>query len=298
MRKNKLQHAIGLAMTGVGILAVATDLSASTTYYNTFNANSSTTGAVDGLVVADFTGLATGATPFGYSGSAPVNWATRLTEQNDSATISRANAIDTYGVSADMDTAIGAWNDGKYIQIFGTHYASAGWLHQMDEGLILSDHTQYVTVSLAGATTVTDDTYQTINTDWQFGISIFEGMDTGTNFAANAHSSWNDGYCPASAAECTTPSLGLVEADNPPGFEGLTFKTFSDNSSVTFLAQGGQIYSVFLGGNNLGHNLGKVSEYEATITTAPVPIPMASWLFGTSLLSLLGYRRRKGAVAK
>jgi len=294
MRKNKLQRAIVLAMTGVGILTVATDLSASTTYYNKFNANASTTGAVDGYVGSGFTGLDAGLAPFNYSGSAPVNWATRLTVQNDSATVSRANAIDTYGVAADVDTAIGAWNDGKYTNFFG----SAGWIHQMDEGLILSDHTQYVTVSLAGATTVTDSTYKTINTDWQFGISIFEGMDTGANFAFNAHSSWNDGYCPASAAECTTSSLGLVEADNPPGFEGLTFKTFSGDSSVTFLAQEGQVYSVLLGGNNFGHYLGNISEYEATITTSPVPIPMAGWLFGTSLLSLLGYRRHKGVQSK
>ncbi len=277
-------------MTAVG------NASAAQVYYNKFNADTLDIGYVDGQQINgswEFTGLGSGVAPFGYTGAAPVNWAVHLTAQNDNAIVSSANASGDYGIAADVDTAIGAWNDAKYSAFYG----SFGWIHQTDEALIKSDETQYVTISLAGATAAPHGNYNTPNTDWVFGISIFEGMDTGAYFSYYYHDSWNDGYCPASAPECTTPTVGSVTA-TPPGTEGLTFKTFSDNSSVTFLAQAGMVYSVFLGGFNVGHTLVPVGEYQATITSSAVPIPVAGWLFGGSLLTLLGSFNRKRNASK
>jgi len=294
MNNKKLQHAIALALASVGMMVAADNVSATQVYYNKQFADAYDTGSVDGYAGvdgADFTGLTLDVRPFGYAGEAPVNWAVHLTSENDNAIVSVADALDRYGIAADIDTAIGAWNDGKYPH-------SQGWIHQTDEALIKSDITQYVTISLAGATAAPHHTYTTVNTDWTFGISVFEGMDTGTNFWAHAHDSWNGSYCPASEPECVTPSLGAVQTDNPAGTQGLAFKTFSDNSSVTFLAEAGLVYTLFLGGNNYGHYLGNVSEYQATITSSAVPIPMAGWLFSASLLTIFGSFGRKPVKSK
>lgn len=293
MNNKRLQHAVTLALVSAGMMALSSNVSAAQVYYNKFNADVLDIGKVDGTPTNgtfEFTGLGAGVAPFGYAGSAPVNWAVHLAGQNDSAVVSSAEALINEGIAADVDTAIGAWNDGKYTSYSG----SMGWIHQTDEALIKSDVTQYVTISLTGATVAPHGNYNAVNTNWVFGISIFEGMDTSAYFDYSFHDSWNDGYCPASAPECTTPTLGRVTAI--PGYaEGLTFKTFGDNSSVTFLAEAGSVYSVFLGGNNVGHMLTPVAEYQATITTSAVPIPAAAWLFGSGLLTFLGSlgRQRK-----
>ena len=293
MKNNKLQRAISLALASAGMMTAFGNASAAQVYYNKFNADTLTISTVDGQQIDgswEFTGLSAGVAPFGYTGSAPANWAVQLTTQHDSAIVSTANAFAATGFAADVDTAIGGWNDAKFTTgLFG---GSAGWIHQADEALIKSDLTQYVTISLAGATKEAHGNYATPNTDWTFGMTIFEGMDTSTDFPYYYHNSWNEGYCPASAPECTTPTVGNVTA-TPVGSQGLTFKTFSDNSSVTFLAEAGMTYSVWLGGFNLGHFLTPVAEYQATITTSNVPIPMAGWLFGGSLLTLLSSLRRK-----
>jgi len=264
---------------------------ASTTMYNTFTTPIKT--ATDGWtrVAADANGYASGpaskgnsgfivpwagtagnALPFGYTGSSHLNWAVQLSGEGDSAEISGADSMAKYGFDAEIDTGGGAWRDNSA--------SPTGWRHQTDIGLISSDVTQWVHLNLTALSQQQDPTFA------QFGVTVFEGMDTNTGNYSH-HGSWNN----------TTKPYTL---DNPFGTTGLTNIGYSDSvdaiNEFVFKAEAGKIYSIYLGGVDFSRWNAGVDNYKLDIATSPVPVPGAVWLFGSVIAGMVGIGRRKAAV--
>ena len=280
MKKSKISKAIAIAVTGTVFSVGAVSTASAHVMYNKFT--TSDPGDTDGWVWGGigatssgdpananpgFAGTTGGAAPFGYTGASHLNWAAMIHNAGDSLTVSAADAQADYGITAEIDTAQGAWFDG-----------TTGWKHQTDVGLIKSMVTQNVTLNL---TTLDASKIS------KFGISIFDGMDQ-TQTGYGHHGKWNDS---------TTAPVGT---DNPfyGGAPGqLAYITSSDNVTdtlgLTFTAQAGDIYSVYLGGTTPGSWLAPVAGYELNISTSPVPVPAAVWLFGSAMAGLGVAGRRK-----
>lgn len=274
--KTKLSKAIGLALTGMLGLSASSVASAHVMYNTTgaYTSNLGTNGAsgTDGnnaSAAGNWVGTAAGTTPFGYNGGW-ANWAAHMHSTGASLVVSSQDAHDDYGIWADIDTAKGAWNDGKFTQAAD----STGWGHNTDVGLFKSDVTQMVKII---ATNIDSGSWQT------FGISVFTGMNSGSY---NHHGEWNVGY----TANNTDPAT----SSNPLGMSGLNFSGYTDDSSITFTAQAGQVYSILLGGYSGSDNWGPHSGYQLTISS--VPVPGAVWLFGSAMAGLIGFSKRKRAV--
>ncbi len=290
MKQHTLARAISLSLAGAALSLGAASNAMAHTMYNSNGAYTNPThiangtdggvNSTDGWVSAGgWVGTAGGAAPFGSVGLV-THWAGQLHSQGDSLEISSQDAFDHYGIWADIDTARGAWNDKGPNGGVG----SQGWGHNTDVGLLKSDVTQKVTI-----------TPSTVGSaGWSnFGISVFTGMDTGSSY--EHHGGWNVGYQPASYV---TPNPTPAMQDNPLGTTGLTFLTFSDSGDVTFTAQAGQIYSILLGGYSGPDNYGPHAGYSLSITSAPVPVPAAVWLFGSALagMGVLGRRKEKATA--
>jgi hypothetical protein len=283
-----------LALAGAitASLMGSTSASASSTMYNMFkpaNATTSTDGWVYGFNGAlpqgtrggsaanpispvNFVGTASATTtPFGYSGNSHLNWAVQLTGSGDSAEISAADSLTHSAVAAEIDTGGGAWQDNEAIP--------QGWKHQTDIGLIRSDVTQNVRINLETLGGVFS----------RFGVTVFEGMDTNTGNYSH-HGAWNK------------PTDGRpFTQDNPFGTIGLDNIKYSDNVTgsnyIEFFAEANKIYTVYLGGYQAAFWNAGVDGYVANISTAPVPVPGAVWLFGSAMAGMVGFGRRKAAVA-
>lgn len=306
MMKNKLAQAVTLALTGTALTmgAVSSASAASTTMYNTAirtggtNRVSGTDGwvygsidndplaplaynwnypnVVDGFVGIGGANAVTLTTPFGYAGKAHLNWAVQLGALGDSAEISKAAGTAAYPIVSDLeiDTGAGAWQDAQATP--------TGWKHQTDIGLIKSDVSQWVTLNLTRLTA--PSTPGLVNDN--FGVTVFTGMDTNTG-AYSHHGSWN---CPT----CSTPRP--YNANDPFGTTGLTYlihdNTVDSVNGLSFFANAGQEYSIYLGGAGVGQWSQNVSDYKLNIASA-VPVPAAAWLFGGAMVSLVGAIRRK-----
>jgi hypothetical protein len=68
-----------------------------------------------------------------------------------------------------------------------------------------------------------------------------------------------------------------------------------DINTISFQAEAGQIYTVFLGGYRNGFWGDTSDGYVLSISqgAAPVPAPAAAWFFGGAIASLIGANRRK-----
>ena len=274
MKKNLLSKSVKLALTG--LLATGTASTASAhVMYNTYNAYASNIGT-DGAGGTDghstngiWVGTNDGNAPFG---NAPVaNWAAHLHSAGGSLVVSSQDAHDDYNVWADIDTARGAWNDG-----WPTGGASSqGWAHNTDVGLFKSDVTQNITVT---ASNIDPNSWQ------NFGISVFAGSSP----SYNHHGGWNNGYTPVTNTAPATLS-------NPLGTSGLAFVAFTDNSTVSFEAAAGQVYTILLGGYSGLDNWGPFSGYQVNISS--VPVPGAVWLFGSAIAGMIGFGKRKRSIA-
>lgn len=71
-------------------------------------------------------------------------------------------------------------------------------------------------------------------------------------------------------------------------------------SSITKnFSLGPGLYTLVYGGNALGvtgATLGSAIGYQATLTTAPVPLPAAVWLFGSGVAGVIAFARRRMSV--
>lgn len=293
MKQTNLAKAVAMAITGtvlsVGITSTAS-ASTSTTMYNTYNQFTAPTvtdagangtdgwtwsdgggnGTTPGAAPTTWVGTTDGTRPFGYKGAAHLNWAVELHSAGSSVEVSQANAHANYGVYADIDTAGGAWRDAS-----GT---PQGWRHNTDIGLFKSDVTTDVTLKLSAINGPIAN----------FGITLFTGADTNTDGNSYSHHGvWNK------------PSAGFAFTKSDPfSTTGLTYLTYSANvngiNGLTFTAQANQIYSIYLGGSG-GVNWNQQHDgYVLNISSvSAVPVPAAAWLFGSGLLGLLSYGRRK-----
>jgi hypothetical protein len=111
-------------------------------------------------------------------------------------------------------------------------------------------------------------------------------MSTAGNW--DHHGGWNTGYRPASHAN---PNLAPAQQNNPLASVGLTYITHTDDSTVSFEAQAGQVYSILLGGYSGAGNFGPHAGYSLSISS--VPVPGAVWLFVSAMFGLVGFQRRK-----
>jgi hypothetical protein len=308
--KNILANAVSIALAGGALMAGGiSTASASTTMYNLYNnngttpcspclgpvnaLNSFTDGWVWGLptVASGYVGPTSGGnanaatpgwvgtsgattTPFGaYTAAPSLNWGFRLTSNTDSGQISNADAIARYTVSADIDTAAGAWFDN------GT--TPQGWLHDLDMGLFRSDVSTPVSLSVVGIDNVGSN----------FGITVFKGMSTNTTGYTH-HGSWN-----ANQDGNVLPS-GSFGGDFW-GFTAADIVATTDTSGVTpinlnqliFNADAGQIYTIAIGGWKDGAWFEIKDGY--ALNVAAVPVPAAVWLFGSAIAGLGLANRRK-----
>lgn len=287
MKITNVAKAVALAITGTALsVSTISTASASTAMYNTYNLNKTPTqggtdgwtwsdgnqkGSTPGAILLPWLGTAGGALPFGYSGSSVLNWAAHITSAGDSMTISRDAAFATYGAGADVDidTSKGAWQD--------TEEVPQGWAHNTDIGLFKSDVTTNVAITLTSLTTP----------NAKYGVTLFTGMDTGANYSH--HEGWN------------SPDQSYAyEASNPFYTDNVIYSAHEVNvdsaNAFEFTAQAGQIYSIYLGGYQ-GHDFWNNAKerYSLNISTSPVPVPAAVWLFGSGLLGLMSYGRKKTA---
>lgn len=295
MMKTKL----AMAIAGVALSAGASTVSAHV-MYNTFTtaAASNTDGWTrlydDGVsspgiatgpesqgnkgTLVPWLGTANGALPYGYTGSSHLNWAATIHGVGDSLEVSAANALAHYGVNVEIDTGAGAWKDnGLDASGNPTALGPTGWRHQTDIGLIKSLVTQNVTLNLT--------TLGSVNGN--FGITVFSGMDTNTGNYSH-HGSWNNSNKPENTS-------------NPFGTTGLTYLTHDGSvdsvNGLTFTAMAGQVYSIYLGGAGVGRWNQNVDGYVLNVSSSPVPVPGAVWLFGSAIVGMIGFGRRKSALA-
>mgnify|MGYP000311778929 FL=1 len=256
MKKTKLARAVTMTLAGSALSLVAASSASASTMYNTYIP----AGGVDGLA-SPWVGTTGGALPFNYSGAQALNWAVLLegnNPQQNSETISAADALAQHSTTAKIDAGGGAWFDG-----------STGWGMYSDYGLIKSTVDTTLTIAAKSLD---------LSNDVKLGFTVFTGMDTGTGFGR--HSPWN-----------TTPSYpqafgGYIprDSDNPLGTEGLIYhghvapdatgyNAATGETVYTMQVAAGEVYSMYLGGFE-----STSAGYEVTFTptTSPVPVPGAA----------------------
>ena len=322
MKKTKLAKAIGFAIAGAALTAgsVSTASAASTTSYNLFHQNAGnapcapcSAGSTDGWVWGNgasgdatptgtdtidltngFAWVGTAApnkTPFGYKGGGTLNWGLEFTGgAGGTRTISNADSIATYGVSADIDSAKGAWSDNVSTNVG----VAGGWRHDLDFGLFKSDATGLVTLN---ASPVGGPAGEPVPA---YGFTIFKGADTSA-VPYNHHGAWNS----------TTNTTGLTAASLPGGGRNLPVSSIvaysignvdpstsapgTNINTISFEAQAGEIYTIALGGYRNGD--WTTTSWGYNLEVSQVPVPGAVWLFGSAMAGLIGVGRRKSKSA-
>jgi hypothetical protein len=229
------------------------------------NSNAATPGWVGTTGIAPST-----TTPFGYTAGHSLNWAVHIENNTDSAQISNADALSKYNVSADIDTAKGAWLDNAASPV--------GWLHDLDIGLFKSDVATDVKLSIQGVN------FSGTN----FGFTVFKGMSSVQTGYVH-HGSWNANQNGTS----TPPGLGFTAGDIVASTDtsGLTPLNLNE---IIFSAQSGQVYTIVLGGWRDGTWYDTNDGY--VLNVQAVPLPATAWMFGSGLLGMLGFMRKKKTV--
>ncbi len=324
MTKTKLAHAITLVISS-SVLSL--DVSAATVSYNAFNHDRSAPNALvsggngtdgwmrtatNGCGAAGSTcgdGPATSNNPnktvsqnrgnqpvawvgddpridgdFNYSGTQTLNW-TAVIGAGEKVVVSRIDSNTRYGGTvlpdgttfnyADIDTAKGAWHDNS----------GDGWKHDSDIGLFKSTVTQQVTLSISSLLSNGQ-----INQTPDYGFTIFEGKNTGTNNYSH-HGPWHT-VSPEDARNVGN-NVNPITTPNPFGGSGLTvlIGDYVVGNTATFTAEAGKVYTIILGGFQGGDWVETRNDYQLTISS--VPVPSAVWLFGSALAGLVGLKRRK-----
>lgn len=216
--------------------------------------------------------------PFGFNNER-LNWAVDITASGDALTVSSQDAHDRYGIWGDIDTAKGAWFDG----------VSSGWEHQTDVGVIRSSVDTLVNINITGIQPASASGLWT-----NFGVSIYSGMPEGR---WKLHGEWNCPSCADTFNGIEYRTASDFQDDSPLSDSGMTYITHDGTvdsiNGISFNASAGAIYTILLGGNSGGNHFNPKEGYAVNITTAPVPVPSALWLFGSALVSLTGVASKK-----
>ncbi len=283
MKMKTLTQTIAVALLG-GSMAAWQPAAATTTMYNTFAgaSDSDTDGWNYGGIgnptyptpSPGWVGVPSGTLPFGYTSQSWLNWAIDI-DSTGSWEISKTDALNTYGVSVDLDTNKGSYHD--FGNSFGT---PQGWAHNTDIGLLKNSTSIPLQITL---TIANDEASPSFN---NFGMTIFQGMPTTSS--PNHHATWNK----CTDSTCTS----YITTSNPFGLGGLTYVAHTDVrgglfNTLSFTAAPGQIYSIFLGGAQAGSVFFPTNDYK--IAVSAVPVPAALWLFGGALLGWAGLRRQR-----
>ena len=164
-----------------------------------------------------------------------------------------------------------SWND----PINAGDPIGTGWTH--------TSNWTALTLTEAANLTVTLDATQ-VSPGLVPAFTLWSGQQNTDNGSPGGwHVYNNSGDFDWSAADPTYDSSSLNYIGNEANLGGL-----SSISRVFSLAAGD--YTLVFGGNPPpGTTVGPVG-YHATLTTAPVPVPAAVWLFGRGLLDWLGWR--------
>jgi len=247
---------------------------------------------------SNFVGTAPGTTPFGFNATSSLNWGISLSGVGDSGVISKNDSLARYGVSAEIDTGAGAWQDNTAVATttntttgVTTTTAPTGWKHQTDIGLLQVD--QDMVVSLAPAVLPGGAALFVGN----FGITVFDGMDSSTATYSH-HGRWNS---PGYSVSNSTVTYEYTKSD-PFGTIGLNYLTHSGtvdaNNPLSFLALAGHTYSIYIGGAGVGSWGANLADYQLGVTTSAVPVPGAIWLLGSALagMGMVGRRKEKASA--
>ncbi len=281
-----LRRSVSIAMGVTAILAGSAKpaFATSTTMYNLYAHNGTTPcapcfpGSTDGWVWGFDTpspGNASAATPgwvgtagststpFGYTGDAVLHWAIAMTADSDTAQISNANSLSTYGISANIDTAKGAWLDNN-------NPGASGWTHDLDLGLFRSDVNSRVTLNVQGVN----------QTGTDFGFTVFDHMSAAGDGYSH-HAGWN-----TSANGTPVPPGGFTVGDIVATSDASGTTPLNLNQ-IAFDAQAGHIYTIALGGFRNGGWGSTTDGYVLNVAASPVPVPGAVWLLGSALTGLV-----------
>jgi hypothetical protein len=233
-------------------------------------------------------------TPLGYTGGGVLHWGLEITGgQGGTGTISNADAIARYNVSADIDVAKGAWSDNISTNVG----VAGGWRHDLDYGLFKSDTTGLTTLT---ATRVNGNG-QTNN----IGFTIFKGMDTSLGSYLH-HGAWNSTTNAGGLTNNSLPGGGTKFGANNAaaianivaysiGDPNVSLTTGTNLNTISFNAEAGQAYTIVLGGYRNGDWNTTTDGY--SLNVSQVPVPGAVWLFGSAMAGLIGFGRRKSNSA-
>ena len=161
-----------------------------------------------------------------------------------------------------------------------------GWNHTSDWTALDLTQAANVTITLARQAGV--GTFGALLTP---AFSIYQGWGTGPTgpngeshyFNPTGNLTAND---PDNLWAWSASQVSYLGHDANPGSLTSLTRTFS-------LAAGQ--YSLNFSGNPAVSGSG-VQGYQATLATAPVPVPTAVWLFGSGLVGLIGFARRRMAA--
>lgn len=161
-----------------------------------------------------------------------------------------------------------------------------GWTHTSDWTALDLTEAANLTVTLARQAGVS--TFGALPTP---AMSIYQGWGTGPTGPDGEWHTFNStgnltAVDPDNFWTWSVGQMSYLDSDgNPLSLTSLT-KTIS-------LAAGH--YTLNFSGNPADQTLGGTQGYQATLATAPVPLPAAVWLFGSGLIGLIGFARRRMA---
>ncbi len=252
---------ISTTIRSMALLAAAFTISSNanaSVAYNITGWDDSGTGGVDGGFPANWIG----ATGPNYSGSLNAMWFADLAG-NGTENVSSTNARNQ-GADSTFALAVGprAWSSNAS--------GTLGKGHGGDYGLIHLDIASNLIITVAADSA--------LNSTLKSGFSLFQGWDVGTT-AVRVQDYQNN-------------------QNNPLGTQGLTFlnsaSTNTDGgfASFTFTGLSAGNYSLFVGGNATT-SVGAGGKYTVSLSSSPVPLPGAVWLFGSALTGLIATKRSK-----
>jgi len=254
-----MQNFKTLTLAGLigGMMLASGAANAHVTYNTTGNGNAAGGSPTDGTQ----TGPWSAGDP-GYTGNLPATWVAQIHNDGgvaNSQTASSAGAGFTIGLGAK------AYRDG-----------STNWGMTADFGLINLHHDADVTI------TVSSD-----GSDLRPAFGLWQGWDSSTSGSRHDSYTSNGAILPGAAAPLSSDIGSFL------GWAAAASQGTSASATLSLFLSAGQ-YTLILGGYN-GTTAGANLAYTATISAAaaPVPIPAAAWLFGSSVVGLLGFGRRK-----